>query len=120
MLSVKELTGTVTFRHLLRFSQKGNLFCLPCLLYVRSMHLHSKVLRQERIPMQVKYELAESFAIGAGYLPTLAEETLLHWKLRAQHDQLHQLSSSGVTKSSGIIDTLTTPFRDRKLYVYAH
>ncbi len=35
MLPVKELTGTVTFRHLLRFSQKGQ-FVLPPARYVRS------------------------------------------------------------------------------------
>ncbi|MEO9373238.1 hypothetical protein ABI428_36250, partial [Pseudomonas aeruginosa] len=35
MVPVKELTGTVTFRHLLRFSQKGQ-FVLPPARYVRS------------------------------------------------------------------------------------
>lgn len=45
MVPVKELTGTVTFRHLLRFSQKGNSFCLLLVMCV-PMHLHSKVLRQ--------------------------------------------------------------------------
>lgn len=44
MVPVKELTGTVT-RHLLRFSQKGQLFCLLLVMCV-PMHLHSNVLRQ--------------------------------------------------------------------------
>src|SRR5699024_12414757 len=35
MVPVKELTGPVTFRHLLRFSQKGQ-FVLPPARYVRS------------------------------------------------------------------------------------
>ena len=35
MVPGKELTGTVTFRHLLRFSQKGQ-FVLPPARYVRS------------------------------------------------------------------------------------
>ncbi len=53
-------------------------------------------------------------------LPTLAEETPLQLVLRgAQHDQLYQLSSSGVTKASTLPDSLTTPFRSWKLYVYA-
>lgn len=43
-------------------------------------------------------------------LPTLAEETPLQLALRgAQHDQLYQLSSSGVTKASTLPDSLTTP-----------
>ncbi|MFR0191823.1 DUF2300 domain-containing protein, partial [Escherichia coli] len=43
-------------------------------------------------------------------LPTLAEETPLQLVLRgAQHDQLYQMSSSGVTKVSALPDTLTTP-----------
>lgn len=54
-------------------------------------------------------------------LPTLAEETPLQLALRgAQHDQLYQLSSSGVTKVSVLPDTLTTPLGSLwKLYVYA-
>lgn len=54
-------------------------------------------------------------------LPTLAEETPLQLVLRgAQHDQLYQLSSSGVTKVSALPDTLTTPLGSLwKLYVYA-
>ncbi|EIG8306008.1 YfaQ family protein [Escherichia coli] len=54
-------------------------------------------------------------------LPTLAEETPLQLALRgAQHDQLYQLSSSGVTKVSALPDTLTTPLGSLwKLYVYA-
>ncbi|MFQ7388427.1 MAG: hypothetical protein ACLRP3_05735 [Escherichia sp.] len=42
-------------------------------------------------------------------LPTLAEETPLQLALRGAHDQLYQLSSSGVTKVSALPDTLTTP-----------
>ncbi|ENR2244007.1 YfaQ family protein [Escherichia coli] len=54
-------------------------------------------------------------------LPTLAEETPLQLVLRgAQHDQLYQLSSSGVTKVSALPDSLTTPLGSLwKLYVYA-
>ena len=54
-------------------------------------------------------------------LPTLAEETPLQLALRgAQHDQLYQLSSSGVTKASTLPDSLTTPLGSLwKLYVYA-
>lgn len=54
-------------------------------------------------------------------LPTLAEETPLQLVLRgAQHDQLYQMSSSGVTKVSALPDTLTTPLGSLwKLYVYA-
>lgn len=54
-------------------------------------------------------------------LPTLAEETPLQLVLRgAQHDQLYQLSSSGVTKVSALPESLTTPLGSLwKLYVYA-
>ena len=45
MVPVKELTGTVTFRHLLRSRKKGNSFCRLPVMCV-PMHLHSKVLRQ--------------------------------------------------------------------------
>lgn len=55
MVPVKELTGTVTFRHLLRFSQKGQ-FVLPPARYVRSYApaQQSVAPGSEWIGMQVK------------------------------------------------------------------
>ena len=55
MVPVKELTGTVTFRHLLRFSQKGQ-FVLPPARYVRSYApaQQSVAPGSECIGMQVK------------------------------------------------------------------
>lgn len=56
-------------------------------------------------------ELAQNrLAIGVGYSANACGETPLQLALRgAQHDQLYQLSSSGVTKVSALPDTLTTP-----------
>ncbi len=45
MVPVKEFAGTVTFHHLLRFSQKGNSFYRPFVMCV-PMRLRSKALRQ--------------------------------------------------------------------------
>ncbi|HBA3239683.1 TPA: alpha-2-macroglobulin family protein [Escherichia coli] len=55
MVPVKELTGTVTFRHLLRFSQKGQ-FVLPPARYVRSYApaQQSVAVGSEWTGMQVK------------------------------------------------------------------
>lgn len=67
-------------------------------------------------------ELAQNrLAIGVGYSANACGETPLQLALRgAQHDQLYQLSSSGVTKVSALPDTLTTPLGSLwKLYVYA-
>lgn len=60
-------------------------------------------------------------AIGVGNSANACGETPLQLALRgAQHDQLYQLSSSGVTKVSVLPDTLTTPLGSLwKLYVYA-
>lgn len=68
MVPVKELTGTVTFRHLLRFSQKGNSFCRLPVMCV-PMHLHSKVLRQERMDRdagEISELVQNRLAIGVG------------------------------------------------------
>ncbi len=70
MVPVKELTGTVTFRHLLRFSQKGQ-FVLPPARYVRSYApaQQSVAAGSEWTGMQGEIsELAQNrLAIGVGY-----------------------------------------------------
>ncbi len=54
MVPVKELTGTVTFRHLLRFSQKGQ-FVLPPVRDARSRPAQQSVAAgSEWTGMQVK------------------------------------------------------------------
>ncbi len=123
MVPVKELTGTVTFRHLLRFSQKGNSFCLLLVMCV-PMHLHSKVLRRERMDRdagEISELVQNRLAIGVGNSANACGgDAVTTGAAGAQHDQLYQLSSSGVTKVSVLPDTLTTPLGSLwKLYIYA-
>lgn len=67
-------------------------------------------------------ELAQNrLAIGVGYSANACGgDAVTTGAAGAQHDQLYQLSSSGVTKVSALPDTLTTPLGSLwKLYVYA-
>ncbi len=81
MVPVKELTGTVTFRHLLRFSQKGNSFCLLLVMCV-PMHLRSKVSRQGvngRDAGEIS-ELAQIvWLLALVTLPTLGRRRRYNW-----------------------------------------